>query len=204
MFIPEIGTDITLTKDWSFDTVYERRNSELLVRSGFLNTPGTNAPYYSYYRSNWIDISASKSLDNLLRLIYECVENNEFTPHYLLDPSIPPSSVTVRSNLVKLNGPTTSTYVKNVFKVGNITFDIEGEFAPFTTTIPKGTILKVDRIYIRKGISDFSSVSFIVVDSPDQRLLNKKKLPKTMLANCSKPVVRFFAKLKDVNNMDIL
>lgn len=55
-------------------------------------------------------------------------------------------------------------------------------------TIPKGTRLKIDRIYIRKGQRDFDSVTFI---APDLKALQ----------NCSKKSVRFFAKLDDVNTM---
>lgn len=32
---------------------------------------------------------------------------------------------------------------------------------PHMVTMPKGTVLKVDRIYIRKGLSDYSSVTFL-------------------------------------------
>ena len=48
-------------------------------------------------------------------------------------------------------------------------------------TIPSGTELKIDRIYIRKGLKDYSSVSFYAT-------INKKKC-------------RFWAKLSDVNNI---
>lgn len=49
-------------------------------------------------------------------------------------------------------------------------------------TFPKDTILKVDRIYIRKGAEDFSSLTFYVT-------INKK-------------AYRFWAKLEDVNNIE--
>lgn len=50
-------------------------------------------------------------------------------------------------------------------------------------TIPQGTELKIDRIYIRKNNSDYSSVSFWVTFKSD-----KKKY-------------RFFVSLNDVNKM---
>jgi hypothetical protein len=55
--------------------------------------------------------------------------------------------------------------------------------AGVTACLPKGTWLKIDRIYIRKGAKDFDSVTFY------GRLLNSKKS------------FRFFAKLVDVNAM---
>ncbi len=82
-----------------------------------------------------------------------------------------------------------------------------------TSVIPDGSILKVDRIYIRKGASDYSSITFFwkdmsippkVVDRkitafnyhgmPGHTEIYQKKIPK-------KPV-RFWAKLSDVNNIE--
>lgn len=58
------------------------------------------------------------------------------------------------------------------------------EKGPITTTLPKGSKLTVDRIYIRQGLSNFSSLSFYL-DAPE---ISKKRL-------------RFWAKLVDVNNI---
>jgi hypothetical protein len=52
-------------------------------------------------------------------------------------------------------------------------------------TFPKGTVLCLDRIYIRKGASDFSSLSFFIKESPQDGLKGK----------------RFWAKLKDCNKI---
>lgn len=57
-------------------------------------------------------------------------------------------------------------------------------------TLPVSTYLSVDRIYIRKGVKAYSSLSFVLLKE-------------------SKPVlpfsgrVRFWAKLEDVNKMEI-
>lgn len=58
------------------------------------------------------------------------------------------------------------------------------DIADFNVSLPAGTELKVDRIYIRKGNSDYSSLTFYAL-IPGM----KKK-------------IRFFAKLKDVNNIE--
>jgi hypothetical protein len=55
-------------------------------------------------------------------------------------------------------------------------------------SLPKNTILIVDRVYIRQGAKDFSSLSFRIESCPNKQL-NKK---------------RFWAKLLDVNTMSIL
>jgi hypothetical protein len=52
-------------------------------------------------------------------------------------------------------------------------------------TIPKGTVLVVNRVYIRNGAKDFSSITFKIEYSPN-KTLNKK---------------RFWSKLIDVNNI---
>lgn len=53
-------------------------------------------------------------------------------------------------------------------------------------TLPMGSILSFDRIYIRKGASDYSSISFYLKFHPTLQL---KKKP------------RFWAKLEDCNNI---
>jgi hypothetical protein len=59
-----------------------------------------------------------------------------------------------------------------------------------STTLPKGTLLKIDRIYIRKGLTDYSSVSFYASNN-------------TSLTKAGKPKrYRFWAKLPDVNNIE--
>ena len=57
-------------------------------------------------------------------------------------------------------------------------------FKDTVISIPKDTVLKVARIYIRVGAKDFDSVTFTVVQSPDKKFKG-----------------RFWAKLKDVNQM---
>lgn len=53
----------------------------------------------------------------------------------------------------------------------------------YPLTLPAGTVLKVDRIYIRKGVRDFDSVTFYMKGE-------KKK-------------IRFWAKLPEVNKIII-
>lgn len=58
----------------------------------------------------------------------------------------------------------------------------------FLVTIPAGTVMGVDRIYIRRGVSDFSSVTFTIPKAEN------KKHPYAG--------VRFWASLSDVNQID--
>lgn len=51
-------------------------------------------------------------------------------------------------------------------------------------TIPVGTVLRVSRVYIRQGSPDYDSLTF-------------------RSSNLGKKAVRFWAKLEDVNTLDI-
>ena len=58
-------------------------------------------------------------------------------------------------------------------------------------TLLAGTVLKVDRIYIRKGSAEYSSITFFVSESPMPELSSKKG-----------PKRRFWVKLQDANNIE--
>lgn len=66
---------------------------------------------------------------------------------------------------------------------------------PLDMTLPAGTIITVDRIYIRKAIGDFDSVTFFIKNCPDPRFASKKN------KGTFKGSARFWAKLDDVNNI---
>lgn len=68
-------------------------------------------------------------------------------------------------------------------------------------TLPKDTVLVVDRIYIRKGsgFSDFDSISFYVTSSP---LFTGPGVKQPFKKNGTLSYGRFWAKLKDVNKID--
>lgn len=68
-----------------------------------------------------------------------------------------------------------------------------------TVTLPEGTKLKVDRIYIRKGASDYSSLSFFVTDTSHPKLQPSK----TVGRGFKKGRKRFWAKLSDVNEIEM-
>ena len=112
LFIPDIGTNLVLTKNWKFPVHREYRNEKFLA---YLGQP-------LYGRASF--------------------SSNEYE----------------------------NTSVRNTLKTTE-------------AILPKGTVLKVDRVYIRKGAKDFSSVTFYATIPS----LKKK--------------YRFWAKLKDVNNL---
>ena len=118
--IPEIGTTVTLSEDWTFDLHQEGRNKSLFER---------------------------------LSLKYE----------------------------------------PNLYMRGH----------PEKVTIPKDTVLKVDRIFIRKNMSDYSSITFFIIDSPDAKLKPINNNGKLTTFSVGK-VVRFWAKLDECNEMEFV
>ncbi len=60
--------------------------------------------------------------------------------------------------------------------------------------LPKGTVLTVDRLYIRKGGQDFDSLSFLIHYSHDLKFV---KTDRPFVKN-----IRFWAKLDDCNNIE--
>ena len=60
-------------------------------------------------------------------------------------------------------------------------------------TLEAGSVLRIERIYIRQGAGDFDSVTFRLIDGPNKSLL-PKKAGGTAGVKC-----RFWVKLADLN-----
>jgi len=143
LYIPELGDQITLDKDWTFTLEVECRNQiwdHLPYLSKLPATikqkyPGWEMDYYIGYMGDAI-IKDTKT---------------GFTKRIDAKPLI---------GIIKI-------------------------------TLPKGTVLIVDRIYIRKGAKEFSSVTFRIKSTTHPDLAGKKRN-------------RFWAKLADVNTMEIV
>jgi hypothetical protein len=131
LYIPELGDQLKLTKEWAFNLHAEDRNRTLGTING--------------YECQWIQEAL-----NTPRGIY-------------------------------------NWWVK------------EGEKRTYTIPIvlPPDTILKVDRIYIRKGAEDFSSISFYITNLPTTEIKTRSGQP-----NKTKRAIRFWAKLNECNTIE--
>jgi hypothetical protein len=69
-----------------------------------------------------------------------------------------------------------------------------------TVTIPKGTILQVDRIYIRKGASDYSSITFYAKNLGEIEM-TRYSYGTVPAKKVKKKALRFWAKLSDCNTI---
>lgn len=66
-----------------------------------------------------------------------------------------------------------------------------------------GSILKIDRIYIRKGLDEFSSVTFMLEGAKAPMPRDKwDRKAKKYVPGVQNRAVRFWAKLDDVNNIE--
>ncbi len=72
------------------------------------------------------------------------------------------------------------------FKTPQQTYDMKTKtYGPDPiVTLPAGTVLKLDRIYVRKGVGDYDSLTFYIVPKPKEK------------------GGRFFASLGDCNKME--
>lgn len=66
-------------------------------------------------------------------------------------------------------------------------------------TIVADTVLQLDRIYVRKGKEDYSSLSWLIESSPDSRLA-----PVPGTKGFTKGKKRFWAKLDDCNRIEFV
>lgn len=81
-------------------------------------------------------------------------------------------------------------------------------------TIPAGAILKVDRIYIRRGLSDYDSITFfwkgvaVPAHTEEQKkyhsydTLRKEWTKEMVTVKVPKKPVRFWVKLQEANNIE--
>lgn len=194
MYIPEIGDTITLKNDWTFDLYYEKRNIDLLTSINQsinsiqinINDGGNHivAPSDDHTYSTLLDYIYSKNVYHCGNFITSCVLNSSPKISKLGNVDINISTPRNNSGMnINHTFSTNGTYEYSQ-KIFNIIVDIK---LP-AISLPKGTELKIDRIYIRKGKDDYSSVTFYIEDCPDKTFVPKKK-------------IRFWAKLSDVNTI---
>lgn len=166
LFIPEIGTELVLTKEWSFKLILENRNNALV--SKFYPDYIQEYSYYNHYakKLGHEKVLKSKAFDARFDSL-PSFENIDYS-----------NSRSVASNEAR------SIAIEKLWNDYPNEWIAEDNLEPIV--FPVGTILKVDRIYIRKGkgMSDYSSITFYAL-LPGE----KKKL-------------RFFAHLNDINTIE--
>lgn len=157
LYVPEIGDHLRLTADWTFKLHNEYRNESLWKLYDCDNDP---------------EVAAQRAEADDLRTKIESIESKwrypgSFNWHYnnniVRDPVDVETANSLRIQLNKLN------------------------LWASTVTIPEHSLLSVDRIFIRKGMDDWSSLTFYLKEHPDKSFTKKP---------------RFWAKLQDCNNIE--
>lgn len=205
MYIPEIGDIITLKEDWEFVVHDESRNKSLIKamaidftydvevsgNGNILNASANiNVFDYQYYVKFLIenidsDYNIIGSATSLISTItHERINYNSPLKYNFYDIKITNSKQGINKKISR-----TETFAfQNVGDSPTFTIKVDVDINYQTCTLPKGTQLKIDRIYIRKGNEDYSSITFYIEDCPDKTFRPKKK-------------IRFWSKLDDVNNI---
>jgi len=177
LYIPEIGDKLKLTADWSFNLGKEWRNESL----------GSFFGYYIFHEG-WVD---SK--------IVEPIRNFDFTLIKYPPRNYKDGYDSFRK-LEKEAEQSCPEYVEylNEYEIWTKKCEINVS-EKLNVTIPAGTILKVDRIYIRKGSKDYSSITFFA-NMPAVELVRRQNFKK--IKKERKKAIRFWAKLSECNEIE--
>ena len=165
LYVPEIGNMIRLTEDWSFTLYEEYRNRTTWDAEKCRN------------RMIDPDQTPVKEVEEKIKAIESRLTVQEIKNSY----GWAPSRVQVYASQEDKDNH--RRYKQELYELQQ-----RQSWAP--VTLLKDTVLKVDRIYIRKGISEYSSITFYVWSKPGP-----------VAANASKKKSRFWAKLADCNNI---
>lgn len=166
-FIPKLGDQIVLTEPWRFPLYAESRNSAL-------------AKYYNkdlvLSRTIWTKL---ENVPLMRDIAYPRINSHDFYSRKP-DGSIN-YGVFDRKGYNAATEAAKGLYQYQLASFGKPTLDVE---------FPIGTVLSIERIYIRKGQTAFDSISFYVKNLEGS---GKAKKPKA---------IRFWAKLDDCDGIE--
>lgn len=181
LYVPEIGDHLRLAEDWEFNLHGEERNQDLGEFFGY---------YLKSYNDEWVE-----------EAILPRMRPTDYEVKYPLENDLRGVSYDRRQALYKEAEANCPEYVKywDDYKKWKEEADKISK-KEIRVSLPAGTILAVDRIYIRKGISEFSSITFYAkglgeVIRQGSRW-NRDAKPK------KKKSLRFWAKLEDCNRIN--
>lgn len=194
LYIPEIGDHIRLTEDWTFDLHAEHRNTDLATMfNHYLHSCYLN----SKYENGWVDSTVLPLMrEPDYSVVYPDREHfknplfKTFRGKYDWDAFNAAQRKAEEDcpNFVKWSDDS-ATHKKAATLLSK---------PKMSVTIPKGCVLAIDRIYIRKGKTDYSSITFYVkefgeIDRAPRRFYSEKKTKRSAL--------RFWTKLEDCNKI---
>jgi hypothetical protein len=178
-YIPEIGDQIRLVSDWSFQLYSEYRNRKLWDMAKADKHPDI-AQWEKERDFQHSELERLKSY----QVIKHVQERNWRHGYGYMRDSANPEFVTVERKVWK-----NPDHEKEYEEIRSNLWKNNTPRVPFS--LPAGSLMSVDRIYIRKGVSEYSSITFYLKESTWKPFAAKKK-----------GAMRFWAKLADVNTIE--
>ena len=180
LFIPDIGTEIVLAEDWNFILHAEYRNETLATAFG-----------YAFQHSGFTDIEKAKEI----QLRIDNANNKIIWPTEETLPSKRFEDYRSRKSREDEFLQSQESYQEwsKLLQERSSLPSING----INVVIPKGSKLKIDRIYIRKGASDYSSITFYLKDFANVETVSSYSWGKSKKVKSP----RFWAKLEDCNRI---
>lgn len=183
LYVPEIGDHIRLTKDWSFTLYPENRNVTL-------------AEFFGYgefgYNNAWLDRTKIEDEPARDYVIYypseEEFKRGLFGRNYFEEKQKAYRQAEEQSESYQAYLKAYTEWKKRAEEIA---------LKEITITLPVGTVLAVDRIYIRKGSSDYSSITFYAKGLGESEVKNRWSNRVTKWK-----AQRFWAKLSDCNKIE--
>lgn len=178
IFIPPLGSVITLARPWNFTLYCERRNFDLGKQTGLM-APLTYRQYLA--KEGRTPSTCDRGADRVTRWTSRWAAQDEAMETWKFYQAECEAAQ---------KKPDWRRYPRNV---------VAAEI-----TLPQGTDLKVDRIYIRKGREGFDSVTFWA-DAPHGALVKVNPASKSggafTVTLDTRKKTRFWAKLAEVNHI---
>mgnify|MGYP001278450672 CR=1 FL=1 len=164
LFIPYIGSVVILTEDWDFNLYFEYRNDPL-IKALWTGTPPPK-PAKNYDKNDWPARSAYWDLERKFKGAGTTPEEWKEDKRLRVEKALSDDDLEKAASTFKATRGRDKHYI--------------------AATLPANTPLRIDRVYIRKGVDAFSSITFVVAkECKDKKLRGK----------------RFWARLRDVNNI---
>ncbi len=187
LYIPEIGDTFTLAEDWEFTLHGEDRNQDLAAWAGCYLMPGRTTMFVDPRivppmrpRDYEVDYSGSQAAYR------DGINWNNIEPLRRQEEAACPEFVKYWNDYREWHNAALAAGVTEL-----------------RITLPAGTILKVDRIYIRKGKGEYSSITFFA-EGLGETIIPASGQVWGRQYDAKKKKLRFWAKLADVNTMDII
>jgi hypothetical protein len=156
-YVPEIGDNIKLLKDWEFDLHAERRNEAL---GAFFN-------HYLARYSKWLDNNDLAPM-RLPDYTVEYPDRDAYTKFF---GKYDYEGYNKACNDACNNNEDYVRYQKDLDTWNSIADGLVKD--AIKVVIPAGTVLKIDRIYIKKGATEYSSITFYAKDLGEVILTNR-------------------------------